>query len=205
MPRLKNNGTTISNKHEVLAMDEPGFAFPRRRIREAMKNKQTGTTIMEAALVLPAFFLLLMAVFEFGLVFSAYHTMVGAAREGARVAVAPDPANSYLLPDGGTVASKVCQKLQAGVFGAIASCGSYPASTPNSTATCPPFAGGTPPKLTTEDVYVNSPRMGNACTMTVPEGGTEDYVQVAVHRKVRLFWGWQFPLTVRAVMRSEGN
>jgi Flp pilus assembly protein TadG len=170
-----------------------------------MKSKQHGATILEAALVLPAFFLLLMAVFEFGLVISAYHTMVGAAREGARVAVIPDPANGYQLPTGGAVASAVCQKLQAGVFGPIASCSGYPGSAPNATATCPPFAGGNPPKLTTEDVYVNSPRMGNACTMTVPEGGTEAYVQVAVHRNVHLFWGWQFPLTVRAVMRSEGN
>ncbi|HSB74454.1 MAG TPA: TadE/TadG family type IV pilus assembly protein, partial [Terriglobales bacterium] len=160
-----------------------------------MKSKQSGATIMEAALVLPTFFLLLMAVFEFGLVFSAYHTMVGAAREGARVAVIPDPNNAYLLPDGGTVALKVCQKLQAGVFGPLATCSSYPGSSPNATATCPPFAGGTPPKLTTEDVYVNSPRMGNGCQMTVPEGGTEQYVQVAVHRTVRLFWGWRFPLT----------
>ena len=170
-----------------------------------MESKQKGATILEAALVLPAFFLLLMAVFEFGLIISAYHTMVGAAREGARLAVSPDAANGYQLPDGGTVAYKVCQQLQAGVFGGIATCPGYPGNTPNSSATCPPFAGGTPPPLTTEDVYVNSPRMGNACTMTVPEGGTESYVQVAVHRNVRLFWGWQFPLTVRAVMRSEGN
>ncbi len=170
-----------------------------------MKSKRKGATIVEAALVLPAFFLLLLAVFEFGLIISAYHTMVGAAREGARVAVAPDPNNGYLLPNGGAVAQKVCQQLQAGVFGAPASCANYPTGTPNSTATCPPFAGGNPPKLTVEDVYVNSPRMGNACTMTVPEGGTESYVQVAVHRNVRLFWGWNFPLTVRAVMRSEGN
>ncbi len=172
-----------------------------------MKSKQHGATIVEAALVLPAFFLLLLAVFEFGLIISAYHTMVGAAREGARVAVIPDPNNGYQLPDGGAVAFAVCQKLQAGVFGPIATCSTYPGSEPNTSATCPPFAGGTPPKLTTEDVYVNSPatKLNNACQMTVPEGGTEDYVQVAVHRNVRLFWGWQFPLTVRAVMRSEGN
>jgi Flp pilus assembly protein TadG len=180
-------------------------ARPQYSVHDHMESKQKGATIVEAALVLPLFFLLLLTVFEFGLVFSAYHSMVGAAREGARVAVIPDPNNAYQLPDGGTVAHKVCDKLQAGVFGALGTCSSYPGSTPSSTATCPPFAGGTPPKLTTEDVYVNSPRMGNACQMTVPEGGTEAYVQVAVHRNVRLFWGWQFPLTVRAVMRSEGN
>ena len=153
---------------------------------------------MEAALVLPLFFLLLIAIFEFGIIMSAYHTMEGAAREGARVAVIPNPQNWYILPPASTVATAVCGKLVAGVF----STNNLPAckgGTPDtSTATCP--ADGTPPtQLTVENVYVAT------CTEPVPDGGTENYVQVAVHRNVRLFWGWQFPLTARATMRSEAN
>jgi Flp pilus assembly protein TadG len=50
---------------------------------------QRGATVLEAALVLPVLFLLLMATFEFGAILSAYETMVSAVREGARYAVAP--------------------------------------------------------------------------------------------------------------------
>ena len=162
-------------------------------------KQQRGVTIVEAAIVLPVFFLLLLAIFEFGLLFSAYHTMVGAVREGARIAVAPDPNANYVLPTAGAVADVVCQKLRPGVFGAISTCSNYPGGTPNNTAPCPPFAGGTPPTLTTEDVYWNK------CSLPVPEGGTETYIQVAVHRTVQLFWGWNFPISARAVMRSEAN
>jgi Flp pilus assembly protein TadG len=164
-----------------------------------MTCRQRGASIMEAAVVLPVFFLLLLAIFEFGLVISAYQTMVGAAREGARVAVIPDPTKGYILPTAGAVADVVCRKLQAGVFGPLSTCSNYPAGTPNATATCPPFAGGQPPKLTTNDVYVNT------CSGTVLQGGTERYIQVAVHRTVQLLWGWSFPLSARAIMRSEAN
>lgn len=161
--------------------------------------REGGAAILEAALVLPVFLLLLMGVFEFGIVMRAYQTMVGAAREGARVAVTPDPTHAYALPGAGTVAQAVCQKLQAGAFGPVATCSNYPAGSPNASATCPPFTGGTAPKLTTEDVYYNF------CTVAVPEGGTETYVQVAVGRTVQLFWGIPLQLSTRAFMRSEAN
>src|ERR687888_2789303 len=77
-----------------------------------------GTSLVEAALVLPIFFLLLLAIFEFGLIMSAYHSMMAAAREGARVAVIPDPKNGYVLPSDAIVANAVCNKLRPGVFAA---------------------------------------------------------------------------------------
>src|SRR5437867_1874134 len=163
-----------------------------------MKNER-GATIVEAALVLPVFFLLLMAIFEFGIIMSAYHSMVAAVREGARVAVIPDPKNGYALPTDAAIATAVCSKLKPGVFGAnnVSACNG---GTVSNAVDCPPFADK-PPALTTNAVYVNK----NCPPIAVPEGGTETYVQVAVHRQVQLFWGWQFPLTARAFMRSEAN
>ena len=175
-----------------------------------MENER-GATIVETALVLPVFFLLLLAIFEFGLVFSAYHTMVGAVREGARYAVTPNPFDSttpYSLPTSSQVAAKVCDKVSAGVFGAgqITACnGGAPAAL--STGTCP-SASGSQPTLSSENVYLGQ------CTVAVPlpytckgvsSCGTETYEQVAVHRTVQLFWNWKIPLTATAVMRSEGN
>lgn len=176
----------------------------------AMDNER-GATIVETALVLPVFFLLLFAIFEFGLVFSAYHTMVGAVREGARYAVTPNPfdtTNPYSLPTSSQVAAKVCDKVNAGVFGSgqITACnGGAPATL--STGTCP-SASGSQPTLSSENVYLGQ------CSVTVPlpytckgtsSCGVENYAQVAVHRTVQLFWGWKVPLTATAVMRSEGN
>ncbi len=178
-----------------------------------MKNER-GATIIEAALVLPAFLLLVMAILEFGLLFSAYHTMVGAVREAARYAVTPNPFDTapgmaYQLPSNDQIAAKVCEKIRAGVFGVgqISACtGGSPAAL--STGMCP-AASGTQPTVNTENVYIGQ------CTVAVPlpfrcatpSGwcGTESYQQVAVHRTIQLFWGWQIPLTATAVMRSEQN
>ena len=172
-------------------------------------NHERGATLVEAALVLPAFFLLLLGIFEFGLLFSTYHSMVGAVREGARYAVTPDPfdaSNPYSLPTNAQIAAKVCDKIQAGVFGVgqISACtGNAPGSI--SSGTCP-SASGTQPNFSADNVYVGQ------CTVTVPlpyncKGtqvcGKENYTQVAVRRTVQLFWGWQIPLTATAVMREE--
>ncbi|HEU5336902.1 MAG TPA: TadE family protein [Terriglobales bacterium] len=177
-------------------------------------RSESGATLVEAALVLPVFFLLLLGIFEFGLIFSAYHSMLGAAREGARYAVAPDPFNAaagmaYALPTPAQVASKVCDKIQAGVFGVgqITACrGGSPGTLAN--ATCP-SASGTQPSLSSDNVYIGQ------CSVAVPLPytcktvtggcGSELYLQVAVRRTVQLFWGWRIPLTATAVMRSEAN
>jgi len=176
-------------------------------------GRERGATLMEAALVLPLFFLLLLAIFEFGLIYSSYQTMVGAAREGARQAVGPNGYYPTLpLPSDAQIASTVCSQIQAGVFGIgqIAACtaGGSPASL--ATGSCP-SASVPPPSLTSENVYIGQctvpvPLPYNCKTQTVPPScGVETYKEVAVHRTVQLFWGWKIPLTAYAVMRSEAN
>ncbi len=182
------------------------------QILMAMKSDR-GASIVETALVLPVFFLLFLSIFEFGLIFSTYHTMVGAVREGARYAVMPNPFDTapgmaYSLPTNNQIATKVCDKIRAGVFGTgqIAACNNgVPATL--ATGTCP-SASGTQPALTADNVYLGQ------CTVAVPlpynckgisSCGIETYQQVEVHRTVQLFWGWQLPLTASAVMRSEAN
>jgi Flp pilus assembly protein TadG len=165
-------------------MAEPHWAFGRRNSLqiEILMNKQRGATIVEAALVLPVFFLLLLAIFEFGLVYSSYQTMVGAVREGARYAAATNA--NLESPSAAQVAQVVCNYIQAGVFGIgnISACSS----------------GGTPSTLTSG----TCPSTSKKCT---PSCGNEVFQEVVVHRTVQLMWGWQVPLTAYAVMRSETN
>src|SRR5919204_5195360 len=106
-------------------------------------QQERGATIVEAALVLPVFFLLLLAIFEFALIMSAYHSMVAAAREGARVAVIPDPKNGYALPPDATVATAVCNKLQPGGFGTrnVSACNG---GTVIHAGNCQPYSGKPP-------------------------------------------------------------
>ena len=168
-------------------------------------NKERGATIVEAALVLPAFFLLLLAIFEFGLVYSTYQTMAGAVREGARYAAAT---NANLgSPSAAQVAQVVCNYIHAGVFGIgnISACSSGGTPSTLTSGTCP--SSSSPPSgLTTENVYLGQ------CTVPVvlsknctPSCGNEVFQEVVVHRTVQLMWGWRIPLTAYSVMRSEAN
>ena len=169
-----------------------------------MKTER-GAAIVEAALVLPVFFLLLLAILEFGLVYSTYQTMVGGVREGARYAAAT---NANLgSPSAAQVAQVVCNYIQAGVFGIgnISACSSGGTPSTLTTGTCP-STSSPPSGLTTENVYVGQ------CTVPVvlskkctPSCGNEVFREVVVHRTVQLMWGWQIPLTAYAVMRSETN
>jgi len=170
-----------------------------------LMRKEQGATIVEAALVLPVFFLLLLAIFEFGLVYSTYQTMTGAVREGARYAAAT---NANLgSPSSGQVAQVVCNYIQTGVFGIgnISACSNGGTPSTLTSGTCP--STSTPPSgLTTENVYIGQ------CTVPVvlskkctPSCGNEVFQEVVVHRTVQLMWGWQIPLTAYAVMRSEAN
>jgi Flp pilus assembly protein TadG len=160
-------------------------------------KRERGASVVEAAIVLPVLFLLIMGLFEFALIYSAYQSMVGAVREGARVAVAPNPSASYALPGSADVATAVCSKLQAGMFGTggVSACNAAAIGA----VSCPP-SGSKPSGLTADNVYYNA-----SCAYAVPEGGTETYVVVAVRRSLQLLWGWKIPLTAYAVMRSEAN
>jgi len=57
------------------------------RRRAQLKRYQRGSTLMEFALILPAFLLLTVGVVDFGRGIWTYHTLSHAAREGARYAI----------------------------------------------------------------------------------------------------------------------
>src|SRR5579862_843111 len=78
----------IRSKLVPFAMAARLYSGTERRLEVPVMNNERGATILETALVLPVFFLLLLAIFEFGLVYSAYQSMVGGVREGARYAAA---------------------------------------------------------------------------------------------------------------------
>jgi Flp pilus assembly protein TadG len=74
----------------------------------------SGAEIVEAAIVLPLVFMLLLGIYWFGRAYNIYGTITHAAREGARAATAPACAlcgNTALTPD--QVAIRVRDALQA--------------------------------------------------------------------------------------------
>jgi len=81
----------------------------RSRLRE-----QLGTQVVEMAFVLPILLTLLLGIFWFARAYNVYDTMTRAAREGARIAVAPScSACGAQYPSIGTVASTVNSALVA--------------------------------------------------------------------------------------------
>lgn len=54
------------------------------------RRSERGQAIVELALTLPLLLLILLGVFDFGLLFQQYEVVTNAAREGARLAVLPD-------------------------------------------------------------------------------------------------------------------
>jgi len=84
-----------------------------------------GSEIAEAALVIPIFFMIMLGIYWFGRAFNVYATINHAAREGARVATAPNcatctgPTNTSCstgincLPTPDSIADQVNQALNA--------------------------------------------------------------------------------------------
>ncbi len=60
------------------------------RARRLRKSSRTGTTIVEAAFVLPLLLLIVLGVIEYGWLFFNVQQITNAARQGARVAALPD-------------------------------------------------------------------------------------------------------------------
>jgi len=56
------------------------------------RNSERGAAIIETAITLPLLLLVSVGIFEFGRAFQTWQVMTNAAREGARVAVLPNPA-----------------------------------------------------------------------------------------------------------------
>ena len=81
----------------------------RRRLRPvaALRGDTRGQALVEFALILPLFLLLVMAVWQFGRAWQVYQTLTDAAREGARTAVV---ANPNITVD--SVAAKINRNLQ---------------------------------------------------------------------------------------------
>ncbi len=101
------------------------------------QRPQRGSTLVEAAITLPVLFMLLMAILEFGRAYNIYQVITDAAREGARISLAPFPGTST-LPTTTQVATVVCDFLKS-------------ANLPCSTATnlsSPPCSNGKVTKVT---------------------------------------------------------
>jgi Flp pilus assembly protein TadG len=56
-----------------------------------MRRSERGAAIIETALTLPLLLLVAVGIFEFGRAFQTWQVMTNAAREGARVAILPNP------------------------------------------------------------------------------------------------------------------
>ena len=65
-----------------------------------LRRKSRGQTLVEFALILPIFVLLLVGIFDFGRAIYAYNTISNAAREAVRVAIVVWPWGSYLGDEG---------------------------------------------------------------------------------------------------------
>ena len=59
----------------------------RRTHRRADRRRERGQGLMEFALVIPIFLLIVVALFDLGRAVFAYNTLTNAAREGARIAI----------------------------------------------------------------------------------------------------------------------
>lgn len=68
----------------------PSFT-PSLRAKLRGQDLRRGAVIVEAALVVPLFLVLVFGIIEFGRVYHVYQVLTNAAREGARFAVSPCP------------------------------------------------------------------------------------------------------------------
>ncbi len=164
---------------------------------------ECGATIVEAAVVLPVFFLFVLSILWFGAAFSAYQSIVTAAREGARYGIAPLANNGYALPTPNQIAQRSCGYLQTGALGGLSQCSNYGSSTP------PTISGCTDSMLATgpDNIYVGSvlvpftiQYVGSNQTATLNQ------TQVAVGiRKTVTIMGFTLHLKTCSSMRSENN
>jgi len=77
-----------------------------KRLFRRLAGEQ-GTAIIETALTLPMLLLVSVGIFEFGRAYQTWQVLTNAAREGARLAVLPNPV-------AGAAQARVVQYLQAG-------------------------------------------------------------------------------------------
>ncbi|MGE5246239.1 MAG: TadE/TadG family type IV pilus assembly protein [Betaproteobacteria bacterium] len=63
-------------------------------LRQRLLRGERGAELIEMALVLPLLLLVSVSIFEFGRAYQTWQVLTNAAREGARVAILPDPTTS---------------------------------------------------------------------------------------------------------------
>ena len=74
--------------------------------RQRRSTSERGTAIVESAIILPVFFMLLFGVFEAGRFMNTQQVLTNAAREGARYAVTP-LTQTNTLPSTGQITTRV--------------------------------------------------------------------------------------------------
>jgi len=84
-----------------------------RRICKRLGGEQ-GTALLETAMTLPLLLVVSVGIFEFGRAYQTWQILTNAAREGARVAVLPDPT-------AGVAEDRVLQYMRAGQLNAATS------------------------------------------------------------------------------------
>jgi Flp pilus assembly protein TadG len=77
-------------------------------------KKERGAALLEAAITIPMLLLVSVGIFEFGRAYQTWQILTNAAREGARLAVLPDPTT-------GVAESRVLQYMQDGQLSGAAS------------------------------------------------------------------------------------
>ena len=77
-------------------------------------KSERGAALLEAAITIPMLLLVSVGIFEFGRAYQTWQILTNAAREGARIAVLPDPTP-------GTAQTRVLQYMQAGQLSAAGS------------------------------------------------------------------------------------
>jgi len=85
------------------------------------RRNECGSALVEAALTMLAFLIIIFSIFEAGRMMSIQQTLTNAAREGARLAVLPLQGGTDSLPSDGVVQARVQSFLNAsGLNGATA-------------------------------------------------------------------------------------
>ncbi len=77
-------------------------------------KSERGAALLEAAITIPMLLLVSVGIFEFGRAYQTWQVLTNAAREGARIAVLPDPTP-------GNAEARVLEYMQAGQLSAAGS------------------------------------------------------------------------------------
>lgn len=83
-------------------------------MRHHINRSESGNAVIELAFTLPILLVVVMGIFDFGLMFQRYEVITNAAREGARVGVLP----------GYTSADAIARATQYLASGGVTTCGS---------------------------------------------------------------------------------